>query len=185
MTARHPPDLLTLERMVLGGEDDRDAWEDLLSTPEAHNAWGAAVLRRQRIDTFAALLATYPWLATPMLTLRRAMRRHLAGTWSGATLDLSSPLSATLSVDAPRAVTLGLAETRVLELAPGMTVGVTTLPAGTRLRRLTDVDEQPFDAPGWQMEAGDGLVVLLAVGADGAPLAALILVETPFGENPG
>lgn len=184
MTARRPPDLLTLERMVLGTGDDPGAWNDLLASPQAAQVWQAAVERRHRIDAFAAVLAAHPWLAAPTLTLRRAMRRLARGTWPGATLDLSSALSATLSADAHQSLTLALAETRVLELAPGSSVRI-TLPVGTRLRRLTDSGERPFDAPGWEMETGDGLVVLLAVRDDGAPLATLMLVESPSRENAG
>jgi hypothetical protein len=171
-----------LDAMVLGTDDDRDAWGDLLASPRAGDLWNEAVERRRGMDAFATVLATHRWLATPALVLRRAMRRARGPAWPGATLDLSSPLTASLGPSATPSVTLHQGETRVLAVTPGDAVRV-ELPADTHLRRLTEQGEEPFDAPGWEMEPGDGVVVLIAVRGDGTPVATLVLAEKAIGEN--
>jgi len=184
MTTRPPPDPIALDALVLGTDDDRETWGDLLASPRAADLWHAAVERRGALDDFAAVLTAYPWLAGPSIGLRRAMRRARGSAWPGAILDLSSPLTASLGAPETSSVALTQGETRVLEVAHGNSVRI-ELPAGTQLRRLTEQGEEPFDAPGWTMDPGDGVVVLVAVRADGTPVATLVLTEKAVGENGG
>lgn len=184
MTARPPPDAIALDALVLGTDDDRESWGDLLASPRAADLWHAAVERRGGLDDFAAVLTAHPWLAAPSIALRRAMRRVREPVWPGAILGLSSPLAASLGTTEASSVALAHGETRLLQVAHGNSVRI-ELPTGTQLRRLTEQGEEPFDAPGWTMDPGDGVVVLVAVRADGAPVATLVLTEKAFGESVG
>ena len=184
MTSQRRLDPLALDRMVLGtdDEDDLDAWTDLLATPLAADAWRHAVERRNHLDALASAIAAAPWLAGPMLRLRRAIRRSAAKSWPGAVVTLSSPLVALLASEAPHQVPLTSGATCVLEVPIGLDVRIER-PLGTRLRQLSSDGEVAFDHPGWRMERGDGVVVLVAVNDEGAPLATLVLVESSSGEN--
>lgn len=184
MTTRPPPDPLALDAMVLGTDDDRDAWGDLLASPHAADLWCDAVERRRRLDAFATVLAAYRWLAAPMLALRRAMRHTRGPVWPGAALDLSSPLTASLGAASASSVLLHHGETRVLAVAHGQSVRI-GLPPDTQLRRLTEQGEEPFDAPGWEMDPGDGVLAFVALRSDGTPVATLVLTELTVGENEG
>ncbi|MFO0608838.1 MAG: hypothetical protein U0324_37070 [Polyangiales bacterium] len=183
---RSPPDAVTLDAMVLGTdtEDDREAWGDLLATPEAAAAWRDAVERRSRIDTFARAAAAHPWLAEATLTLRREMRRLRHRPWPGARVTLGSPLLATLAGEATESVALSWGETRTLEVPVGTEVRV-LLPDDTHLRRITPAGEEAYEHAGWLMERGDGLVVLVATWRDGAPVATLVLTEMAAGGELG
>lgn len=184
MTGRRPLDPLALDRMVLGTDDERDldVWTDLLATPRAADAWREAVERRRRIDAVARAIAAAPWLAGPMLRLRRAMRRSVAGSWPGATVTMSSPLAAMLAPEVPHDVPLTSGATTVIDVPVGAEVRIER-PLGTRLYRLTSGGEVAFDHPGWRMERGDGVVAIVARNDEGAPLATLALIESPSGEN--
>ncbi len=183
---RSPPDAVTLDAMILGtdADEDRAAWGDLLAAPEAAVVWRDAVERRSRIDAFARAVAAYPWLADASLTLRREMRRLRNLQWPGARVTFGSPLLATLAGEAMESVALAQGETRTVEVPVGAEVRV-LLPDDTLLRRITPAGAEAYDHPGWLMERGDGLVVLVATLRDGAPIATLILAETAGGEDPG
>ena len=56
-------DKLTLDAMVCGNEPDVDSWKALLSEPNRENMWKEAVKRREQIDCFCYLAATWPSLA--------------------------------------------------------------------------------------------------------------------------
>lgn len=184
MTRRRPLDPLALDRMVLGTDDERDhnAWAELLATPRAPDAWREAVDRRRRIDALARAIAAAPWIAGPMLRLRRAMRRSGVGSWLGAAVSMSSPLGAMLAPEVSLDVPLTSGATSVLDVSVGAEVRIER-PPGTRLQQLTSGGEVAFDHPGWRMERGDGVVVLVARSDAGAPLATLVLIESPSGEN--
>ena len=175
---RLPPNAVTLDAMILGtdADEDQEAWSDLLASPGAALAWRTAVGRRGRIDAFALAIANHPWLADASLTLRRGMRRLARGTWPGAHVTMDSPLLATLAGMPSHGVSLAQGETRTLEVPVGTEVRI-ALPEGTHLQRVTSYGAETFDHPGWHMERGDDLVVLVAVRDDGTPAATLILVE--------
>ena len=91
--------------MILGTDTDeeRDAWNDLLASPDAAAAWREAVDRRARIDAFARVIANHSWLAEVSLKLRRGMRAFQRNQWPGAQVTTGSPLLATLAGGARRA----------------------------------------------------------------------------------
>lgn len=180
------PDGVTLDAMILGTDTDaeRDAWRDLLASPDGATAWREALERRARIDAFARVIAHHPWLAEVSLKLRRAMRSLGRSAWPGAQVTTGSPLLATLAGGAAEGITLAQGETRTLEVPVGTEVRI-VLPNGTSLQRVTPSGAEAYEHPGWLMERGDGLVVLVATQRDGGPVAALVLTEIESGENVG
>lgn len=173
------PDPLTLDRMVLGTEEDDElgAWRDLLASPDASMAWAAAVSRREHVDALAAVVVGHPWLASPMFEWRRLMRRAPSlASWS-AEVRFASQLAASLAARDSRDFTLRPGATEVLEVSLGETVSV-SLPPGAALRQVTDLGIHPTSLLEWTLEAGEAPVVLLAVRAsDDTPVATLILIE--------
>jgi hypothetical protein len=83
---------------------------------------------------------------------------------------------------APQGATLAQGETRTLEISVGAEVRI-ALPEGTHLQRVTSSGAEAYEHPGWLMERGDGLVVLVAARSDGTPVATLVLVEISSGET--
>jgi hypothetical protein len=118
------------------------------------------------------------------LKLRRAMRSLGRSAWPGAQVTTGSPLLATLAGGAAEGITLAQGETRTLEVPVGTEVRI-VLPNGTSLQRVTPSGAEAYEHPGWLMERGDGLVVLVATQRDGGPVAALVLTEIESGENVG
>lgn len=183
---RPSPDGVTLDAMILGTDtdDERDAWSDLLASPDAATAWREAVERRARIDAFARVIADHPWLAEVSLKLRRGMRTLGHRGWPGAQVTTGSPLLATLAGGGSPSIMLAQGETRTLEVPVGTEVRI-MLPDGTHLQRITPSGAEAYEHPGWLMERGDGLVVLVATQSDGSPVATLVLAEVAPGENAG
>ncbi len=188
MRTRGTPDALALDRMVLGTDDpadagDRAAWIDLLAAPDAHRAWQRAVDRRAESDRFAAVVIDHSWLAAPLLSARRAMRRAVDRlSWPGAEARTTgSLLAATLGADPPDATTVAIApgDHRVLALGLGATLHF-DLPPGTVLRVQTPSGLHDLGAGvvAWRLDEGDAPVALALVRTlDDAPMAMVILIE--------
>lgn len=183
MTKRTLPDPLTLDRMILGTDDNLGAFEDLLASPDASAAWSAAVERRQRVDALAAVIAEQPWLASVMLAWRQAMRRAPAVLSWTAEVQFASQFAPTLAARDQRDFSLKPGATEVLELSLGETVSV-ALPQGAVLQQVTSQGVLPTNLLEWTLEIGEAPVVLLATRAsDQRPIATLILVESQFEKN--
>jgi len=61
---------MTLDAMVLGQKVDDSAWEALLHDPKREEMWQAAVDRREQINHFCKLAATWPKLAKSYLVMK-------------------------------------------------------------------------------------------------------------------
>ena len=79
---------------------------------------------------------------------------------------------------------LAQGETRTLEVPVRTEVRI-VLPDGPHLQRITPSGAEAYEHPGWLMERGDGLVVLVATQSDGSPVATLFLAKVAPGESAG
>jgi hypothetical protein len=168
MSSARPPDRSTLDAMVLGSDDeqDLDAWKDLVASESASEAWAEAVTRRERMDAFAARIAGREWLASALHRVRRLCRcaasvdvEGIRGVWrpslAGAYLDEARPR---------RTVELRWGDEQAVVAEPGDRFEF-VLPPGTRLFFVTE-GKAGKAGKGWEMEAGESPVLLLAIHAD-------------------
>lgn len=63
-------DKLTLDAMVRSSEPDDEAWKALILEPDRENQWQEAVKRREQLDRFCTLAASWPNLAKSFRTLK-------------------------------------------------------------------------------------------------------------------
>ncbi|NOK34630.1 hypothetical protein HMI49_15620 [Corallococcus exercitus] len=166
------PDLLTLDAMVAGLDDDveGEAWDGLLCAREGAAAWAQALERRQRLEQSALAWVAHPWLADARRTLRGL--RSAAGAATSVALEALAgrdPVFAQLGVthEPPtQRVTAAWGRMEVALVPPDTVVSLRPL-QGERLRYFykTATGEGPLPTGSWKLERGDAPVVLLAVDA--------------------
>ena len=67
-------DELSLDAMVCGEEVNLKAWQTLLLDPDRESIWQDAVTRREQLNSFCSLAASWPDLAKTYLKLKKLTR---------------------------------------------------------------------------------------------------------------
>ena len=191
------PDAATLDAMVLGGvEDDLEAWEWLVSAPDADEAWASASRQRRRIDRVASAIQGRPWLAR--ITSSILARRFGTGTPLLESIfvvpALESALRETDAGAEPIIVEWGRVAVRPVRL--GQTLGLRAREPVADVRFFYRWREGDGELPGsWTLEPGEAPVLLLAcldardastverAMATAASVAGVLLVEAQDGET--
>ncbi|MCY1031457.1 hypothetical protein OV207_08320 [Corallococcus sp. BB11-1] len=181
-------DAATLDAMVSGQDEegDMEAWDLLLTSSEAADAWGQALERRLRIDGYSQALIAHPWIARFQGTLR-TLARTLAASSTGDIEavreqgfllgDLGQTAEAPTRLAAPA---WGRIETVLVPV--GTTVGLRWMRehAGTlHFFYKTSTTEGALPEGLWRLEAGEAPVVLMACeGAGGATALEVALASS-------
>jgi hypothetical protein len=183
--------------MVLGGvEDDPEAWEWLVSAPDADEAWASASRQRRRIDLVASAIQGRPWLAR--ITSSILARRLGTGTPLLESVFVGSALESALrETDAgaePIIVEWGRVAVRPVRL--GKTIGLRASEPAADVCFFYRWHGGGGELPGsWTLEPGEAPVLLLAcldardastverAMATAAAVAGVLLVEAQDGET--
>lgn len=191
------PDAATLDAMVLGGvEDDPEAWEWLVSAPDADEAWGSASRQRRSIDRVAMAIQGRPWLAR--ITSAILARRFGTGTPLLESIfvvpALESALRETDAGAEPIIVEWGRVAVRPVGL--GQTIGLRAREPVADVRFFYRWREGDGElSGGWTLESGEAPVLLLAcldardastverAMATAAAVAGVLLMEAQDGET--
>ena len=174
------PDAGTLGALVAGTHDDEDrpAWEALVTQPGGAEAWGGAVARRHRLDTLASAVRGRAWLARALGEVSALSRRFRSKP--AFALQLAFPDA---HLDALAGAALGPSDGAFvddkIELRWGQIVTV-RLRVGDRIALPVVTDQTPVEVrylsqgrdgslPGraWHLEPGEAPVLLVAlIGAE-------------------
>lgn len=190
------PDAATLDAMVLGGEeDDLEAWEWLVSAPDADAVWAGASRQRRSIDHVAIAIQGRPWLAR----LTSFILRHRAGTESPLVESvfvvptLETALRETDAEAEPVLVEWGRLDVRAVRLGQTVDLRVRASPANVRFFYRWREGEGELSG-GWTLESREAPVLLLAcldafdtstveqAMASAVSMAGVLLVEVQGGE---
>jgi len=191
------PDATTLDAMVLGGvEDDPEAWEWLVSAPDADETWANASRQRRSIDRVAVAIQGRPWLAritSSVLARRRGTGMPLLeSVFVGSALEFA--LRETNAGADPILVEWGRLTLRPVRL--GRTIGLRASEPAADLRffYLWHGGDGELSG-GWTLEPGEAPVLLLAcldagdastverAMATATAVAGVLLMEAQDGET--
>jgi hypothetical protein len=183
--------------MVLGGmEDDLEAWEWLVSAPDADGAWASASRQRRSIDRVAMAIQGRPWLAritSSILTRKLGTRTPLLESVF-VVPALGFALRETDAGAEPIIVEWGRVSVRPVRL--GRTIGLRASEPAADVRlfyRWHGGDGEL--SGGWTLEPGEAPVLLLAcldardastverAMATAAAVAGVLLVDAEDGET--
>jgi hypothetical protein len=183
--------------MVLGDvEDDPEAWEWLVSAPDAEEAWASASRQRRRIDRVATAIQGRPWLAR--ITSSILARRYGTGTPLLESVFVVPALAFALrETDAgaePIIVEWGRVAVRPVRL--GKTIGLRASEPAADVRFFYRWHGGAGELPdSWTLEPGEAPVLLLAcvdardastverAMATAVAMAGVLLVEAEDGET--
>lgn len=191
------PDAATLDAMVLGGvEDDLEAWEWLVSAPNADEAWASASRQRRSIDRIATAIQGRPWLAriTSSILARRLGTRTPLLESIFVVPAMEFALRKTDAGVEPIILEWGRVAVRSVRLGQTVSLRVSELVADVRFfYRWREGDGEL--SGGWTLEPGEAPVLLLAcldardastverAMATAAAVAGVLLVEAQDGET--
>lgn len=191
------PDAATLDAMILGGvEDDLEAWEWLVSTPDADEAWATATRRRRRLDRVATAIQGRPWLArltSSILAYRPAAEApELESVFVVGALEAA--LRDTGAVAESIAVQWGSVTTRSVRVGQTLRLRTQTQDEHVRCFYRWHGGEGNLSS-GWTLEPGEAPVLLLAclnasdvstverAVATAGVVTGVLLVETHDGDS--
>ena len=193
------PDAAMLDALLLGADDEEalEAWNDLLTLPDAADRWQEAVSRREQLDRFSMVLITHPWIARTMARLREFQSSGTSPSPGSCEAVLAPELMAHFLGSPARPETrLALprrGEVEAVQLAHGDIIELRPAPdhvGDFRVFYRSTTGEGPLPRRRWRMEAGEAPVLLLAVSASDAHsletalqhstvLGGVILLEAP------
>lgn len=191
------PDAATLDAMLFGGvEDDLEAWEWLVSDPNADEAWASASRRRRRIDRIAIAIQGRPWLARLISSI--LARRLAVGAPVLESAFMVGALEAALRATdaATESIVVEWGGMTMRSVRVGQTLGLRTRAPAANVRlfyRWRGAEGEL--SGGWTLEPGEAPVLLFAcvdardastvdrAAATAAAVAGVLLVETQDGET--
>lgn len=191
-------DRLTLDAMLSGDEEvDQSAWLALLSSPDAPRLWDEALARRRSLDRLAGIVRAHPWLAGPILKLKRARRKVSAAlspqnlnALKGA-LEGAGQFEAVLGEGEVQTIDVSWSSIQVVMLEEGEKF-LFRAPEGARIFYQWEEQDGELVDQAWEMESGESPVVLTLFLPEeglmtfeeyrdsGAPRATVILIEKVF-----